>query len=47
MLAIAVAIVVGVSRVTSNKMDGTEFMLLLGLLGAAASAAPKNKRCLE
>jgi ABC-type multidrug transport system fused ATPase/permease subunit len=42
MLAIAVAIVVGVSRVTSNKMDGTEFMLLLGLLGAAASAARRT-----
>ncbi len=42
MLAIAVAIVVGVSRVTSNKMDGTEFMLLLGLLGAAASSARRT-----
>jgi ABC-type multidrug transport system fused ATPase/permease subunit len=42
MLAIAVAIVVGVSRVTSNKMDGTEFMLLLGALGAAASAARRT-----
>ncbi len=47
MLAIAVAIVVGVSRVTSNKMDGTEFMLLLGLLGAAAACGEKNQRRLE
>jgi ABC-type multidrug transport system fused ATPase/permease subunit len=42
MLAIAVAIVVGVSRVTSNKMDGTEFMLLLGVLGAGASSARRT-----
>ncbi|MGB7581611.1 MAG: ABC transporter ATP-binding protein [Sedimentisphaerales bacterium] len=42
MLAIAVAIVVGASWVTSKKMDGTEFMLLLGLLGAAAAAARRT-----
>jgi ATP-binding cassette, subfamily B, bacterial MsbA len=39
MIAGAVAIIVGVNRVTNNKMDGTEFMLLLGLLGAAAASA--------
>jgi subfamily B ATP-binding cassette protein MsbA len=42
MVAGAVAIVVGVNRVTNNKMDGTEFMLLLGVLGAAASAARRT-----
>ncbi len=42
MLAGAVAIVVGASWVTSKKMDGTEFMLLLGLLGAAASSARRT-----
>jgi ATP-binding cassette, subfamily B, bacterial MsbA len=39
MLAGAVAIVIGASWVTGNKMDGTEFMVLLGLLGGAASSA--------
>ena len=42
MLAVAVAIVVGASWVTGKKMDGTEFMLLLGLLGAAAAAARRT-----
>jgi len=39
MLAGAVAIVVGASWVTGNKMDGTEFLVLLGLLGGAAASA--------
>ena len=47
MLAGAVAIVVGASWVTGKKMDGTEFMVLLGLLGGAASSARRDQRCLE
>jgi ABC-type multidrug transport system fused ATPase/permease subunit len=39
MLAGSVAIVVGASWVTGKKMDGTEFMVLLGLLGGAAASA--------
>jgi ABC-type multidrug transport system fused ATPase/permease subunit len=39
MLAGSVAIVIGASWVTSQKMDGTEFMVLLGLLGGAAASA--------
>jgi ABC-type multidrug transport system fused ATPase/permease subunit len=39
MLAGAVAIVIGASWVTGRKMDGTEFMVLLGLLGGAAASA--------
>jgi ABC-type multidrug transport system fused ATPase/permease subunit len=42
MLAGAVAIVVGASWVTGKKMDGTEFMVLLGLLGGAAASARKT-----
>lgn len=39
MLAGSVAIVIGARWVTSNKMDGTEFLTLLILLGSAAAAA--------
>jgi ATP-binding cassette, subfamily B, bacterial MsbA len=42
MLAGSVAIIVGASWVTGNKMDGTEFMVLLGLLGGAAAAARRT-----
>jgi ABC-type multidrug transport system fused ATPase/permease subunit len=42
MMAGAVAIVVGASWVTGNKMDGTEFMVLLGLLGGAAASARRT-----
>jgi ATP-binding cassette, subfamily B, bacterial MsbA len=42
MLAGAVAIIVGASWVTSKRMGGTEFMLLLGLLGAAAASARRT-----
>jgi len=42
MAAIAAAIIFGVNRIANNKMDGTEFMLLLGVLGGAASAARRT-----
>jgi subfamily B ATP-binding cassette protein MsbA len=42
MLAGSVAIVVGASWVTGQKMDGTEFMVLLGLLGGAAASARRT-----
>ncbi len=42
MLAGSVAIVVGASWVTGKKMDGTEFMVLLGLLGGAAASARRT-----
>jgi ABC-type multidrug transport system fused ATPase/permease subunit len=38
MLAGAAALIVGASWVTGNKMEGTEFMVLLGLLGGAAAS---------
>ena len=41
MLAFSVAIIVGASWVTGKKMDGAEFMVLLGLLGGAAAAVRK------
>jgi subfamily B ATP-binding cassette protein MsbA len=42
MLAGSLAIVVGVGYVTGSKMDGTEFMVLLGLLGGAAAAVRRT-----
>ncbi len=42
MLAGSVAIVVGASWVTGKKMDGTEFLALLMLLGAAAASARRT-----
>jgi len=42
MLAGAVAIVIGASWVAGKKMDGTEFMVLLGLLGGAAASARRT-----
>jgi ABC-type multidrug transport system fused ATPase/permease subunit len=42
MLAGSVAIVIGADWVTNNKMDGTEFMVLLGLLGGAAASVRKT-----
>ena len=42
MLAGAVAIVVGASWVAGKRMDGTEFMVLLGLLGGAAASARRT-----
>ena len=42
MLAFSVAIVLGASWVTGKKMDGAEFMVLLGLLGGAAASARKT-----
>jgi ABC-type multidrug transport system fused ATPase/permease subunit len=42
MLAGAVAIVVGAGWVTGQKMDGTKFMVLLGLLGGAAASARRT-----
>jgi ABC-type multidrug transport system fused ATPase/permease subunit len=42
MLAFSVAIVVGASWVTDKKMDGAEFMVLLGLLGGAAASARRT-----
>jgi ABC-type multidrug transport system fused ATPase/permease subunit len=42
MVAGAVAIVIGASWVAGKKMDGTEFMVLLGLLGGAAASARRT-----
>jgi ABC-type multidrug transport system fused ATPase/permease subunit len=42
MLAFSVAIVVGASWVTGKKMDGAEFMVLLGLLGGAAASVRRT-----
>ncbi|MGA2094254.1 MAG: ABC transporter ATP-binding protein, partial [Sedimentisphaerales bacterium] len=42
MLAGSVAIVVGVSWVTGRKMDGSEFLVLLMLLGGAAASARRT-----
>jgi ABC-type multidrug transport system fused ATPase/permease subunit len=42
MLAGSVAIVVGASWVTGKKMDGSEFLVLLMLLGGAASSARRT-----
>jgi ATP-binding cassette, subfamily B, bacterial MsbA len=42
MLAGAVAIVVGANWVTGKKMDGTEFLAILILLGSAAASARKT-----
>ena len=42
MLAGSVAIVIGVSWVAGKKMDGTEFMALLVLLGGAAASARRT-----
>jgi subfamily B ATP-binding cassette protein MsbA len=42
MLAFSVAIVIGASWVTGKKMDGAEFMVLLGFLGGAAASARKT-----
>jgi ATP-binding cassette, subfamily B, bacterial MsbA len=42
MLAGAAALIVGASWVTTNKMEGTEFMVLLGLLGGAAAAVRRT-----
>jgi subfamily B ATP-binding cassette protein MsbA len=42
MLAGSVAIIVGVSWVTGRKMDGSEFLVLLMLLGGAAASARRT-----
>jgi ABC-type multidrug transport system fused ATPase/permease subunit len=38
MVAGSAALIVGASWVTGNKMEGTDFLVLLGLLGSAAAA---------
>lgn len=42
MVAFSFAIVIGADWVTNNKMDGAEFMVLLGLLGGAAASVRKT-----
>jgi len=42
MLAGAAALIVGASWVTGNKMEGTDFIVLLGLLGGAAASVRRT-----
>jgi ABC-type multidrug transport system fused ATPase/permease subunit len=42
MLAGAAALIAGASWVAANKMEGTDFMVLLGLLGAAAASVRRT-----
>jgi ABC-type multidrug transport system fused ATPase/permease subunit len=42
MLAGAAALIVGASWVAGNKMEGTDFMVLLGLLGGAAASVRRT-----
>jgi len=42
MVAGSAALIVGASWVTGNKMEGTDFLVLLGLLGSAAAAVRRT-----